>query len=127
MFPVLPKTLAVDLMLNTTGDEWIRYAFNNWIIWTEKPAPEIDALVRRQLARDDQVLIIALNIEERAGLASPWVWEWLDARKKSQVPTLNDILMQTPGIGGSLGLGNPSGSLNALRDLVIGPSNDRKR
>jgi hypothetical protein len=122
MFPVLPKTLAVDLMLNTTGDEWIRYAFNNWIIWTEKPAPEIDALVRRQLARDDQVLIIALNMEERGGSVSPWVWEWLDARKQSRNLTLNDILIQSTGLGTLQNKG-----LNALRNLAGNPSDDQKR
>ena len=118
MFPILPKTHAVDLVLNLTGDEWIRYSVNNWIIWTEKLAPEIDSLVRQQLAPDDQILIFALNADDRAGFAAPWIWEWLDARKKSLAPTLNDILMQTLGIRSTaLGISNLGGGTNALRNL----------
>ena len=126
MFPILPKTHAVDLVLNFTGDEWIRYSINNWIIWTEKAATEIDGLIRRQLAQDDQILIFGLNAEDRAGFAAPWIWEWLSARKKSPVPTLNDILMQTPGIGASLGLGSPPKEGNALRNLLRDWPGDRR-
>jgi hypothetical protein len=126
MFPILPKTSAIDLVLNFIGDEWIRYSLNNWIIWTEKPASEIDSLVRRQLAADDQILIFALNTDDRAGFAAPWVWEWLEARKKARAQTLSDILMQTPGLGGSLGLGTQSQGSNVLRSLLRALPTDRK-
>jgi hypothetical protein len=121
MFPANPKTLGVDSALNATGDEWIRYSFSNWIVWTEKPASEISRAVRGGLGSDDQVIVAELNLNERDGWAAKWIWEWLDSRKPGvRNSSLAEILSQSgPHVGGISALSGSDESplVRALRNL----------
>src|SRR5258705_6241618 len=108
MFPILPKTLAVDAVLNGTNDEWIRYASNNWIIWTEKSAGEITKVVRGAYGTEDQLLVVNLDAQEKDGSLPKWVWDWIDSKRNVDTRTLAEILGQS-GIGANLGLGGGIG------------------
>ena len=92
VFIGLPKTVAIDAALNQTQDEWIRYATNNWIIWTERNPQELFSVVKPYLATEDQFLVAELNLQQHTGWLAKWIWDWINARLTGQRITLADIL-----------------------------------
>jgi hypothetical protein len=99
LFPTRAKTTELDRVFDASGDEWIRYAPNNWIIWTEKSAADLFSLLKPYVTLDDCVLITGLDLNERNGWMPKWIWDWLDARIRSQnlaVNALAEILSRLP-------------------------------
>src|SRR5258708_39879880 len=79
-FPRVPKMRDLETGFHALGDDWIRYSALSWILWTEKSTPDLFVRLRPFLDRDDQVLIVPLNIMEAFGTLSPWIWHWINSK-----------------------------------------------
>jgi len=71
----------IDATLNGVGDDWIRYAGNNWIVWTARSPHAWFDILRPHLGPNGQLLISELNLENRAGYLSQWIWDWIDGKR----------------------------------------------
>jgi hypothetical protein len=78
-FPGVPKMRDLEPAISLVGD-WIRYSALSWIVWTDKPVPEVYQIIARSLDTQDQVLIAALNISDSIGILSPWIWTWINSK-----------------------------------------------
>jgi hypothetical protein len=79
IFPGVPKVRDLELPFSVVGD-WVRYAFNCWIVWTDKPIPEIYTILRQRLDRDDQILIAPIDVSHSIGYLTPWIWHWMQSK-----------------------------------------------
>jgi hypothetical protein len=92
-FPGVPKVRDLELAFGMIGD-WVRYAFNCWILWTDRPIPEIYATLRQRLDHDDQILITPIDVSHCMGYLSPWIWQWMmskGAQLAGNQPTQNAL------------------------------------
>jgi len=96
LFPTYPKTDALDRTLNLEAPDWIRYAFNNWIVWTDATPAELYMKLRPWLAQDDHVLIIEINAHQRYGWMAPWVWKWIDDKISGKDTSISELLKLLP-------------------------------
>jgi len=90
-FPGVPKVRDLEPVISAIGDDWIRYSVTSWILWTDKPAIEIYNRIRPHLDKDDQVLIIKMEMGEGFGWLSPWIWTWINSKVPGMVTTGEDL------------------------------------
>ena len=115
MFQLIPKTQQLDATFNAVGDDWIRYAANNWIVWTPRSVTDWYTLVKPNLDAEDMLLIAVMNLHERYGWLPQWVWEWMEKRLKNDATSVADILallyptLQPPSLSGNPLLPNLGG------------------
>lgn len=107
--PFWPKE-AVEAQLDQAQD-WIRYATNSWLLWTDKSAEEWHHIFRDNVPelRQHQYLIVGADISERQGWMPQQVWEWvnrysdlyrqalLDLLSQSSTPTIKKRRLSDPG------------------------------
>jgi hypothetical protein len=79
VFPGVPKVRDLEPAFGMVGD-WVRYAYNCWILWTDRPIPEIYAALRQRLDHDDQILIVPIDLSHSMGYLSPWIWQWMRSK-----------------------------------------------
>jgi hypothetical protein len=79
-----PKITELQPIFNKAKD-WIRYAPNCWIVWTNRSANQWADLLKPKLGPEDSVFICQLDMTNRQGWLPKWVWEWLD-KSRSQFP-----------------------------------------
>lgn len=120
VYPTNQKISDLDGFFNEIGDDWVRYAPNNWIVWTNRSASSWFALLKPTLATTDQILISELNLEERAGLLTPVIWDWIDKKRAGGMETVSGLLGNY--------LAPSSGAFGALGGLINNPlfGDDRK-
>jgi hypothetical protein len=101
-FPGVPKMRDLELAFTVIGD-WIRYSALSWIVWTDMPTGQIFARLRPYIDSSDNVLIAPLDLTDTAGVQPPWVWEWMNSKRKmiavapSHSPySLGSLLSPTP-------------------------------
>lgn len=86
-FPKVPKVQILEPVFAATGDDWIRYSANSWIIWTEKTPSDLYNHIRPHLHVEDQVLIVRLDLSEGFGWLSPWIWTWINSKVPGTILT----------------------------------------
>ncbi len=79
------KVQELEPAIQAVADDWIRYAPNNWIVWTASSNANLAAALRRNLTINDQFMLFEINPLNRDGWHHGWVWEWLD---RVRVPPL---------------------------------------
>jgi hypothetical protein len=85
-FAGVPKILDMEPVITQVGD-WVRYSALSWIVWTDRPTPEIFAKIKPYLDANDQVLIAKLDFSDGFGWLSPWIWTWINSKVPSTVYT----------------------------------------
>lgn len=79
-FPGVPKVLDIEPRINSISQDWVRYAPNNWILWTDRSPAEVYAAIERGIDAEDQVLIVAIDFNWCFGKIAPWIWTWIEAK-----------------------------------------------
>lgn len=77
-----------------TADDWLKYAPNNWIVWSAKTPKEwYDKFQPIEQLKQCSIFIVGLNLspDNRAGQFPQWVWDWL--QKPRTEPGLASILV----------------------------------
>jgi hypothetical protein len=82
------------------SDDWIRYAMNSWIVWTDKSSTQIFHSIRPFLDEKDQMLIVPIDLAGGGafGLLDPWIWNWINAKIPHSPFSLGDAALGAPGI-----------------------------
>ena len=62
---------------------WVRYAFNCWIVWTPRPATDFLYVLKPAIGNSDSILIVRLDLTDRSGWEPMWIWDWMDKRDNS--------------------------------------------
>lgn len=99
------------------ADDWMRYAPNCWIVWTDRPPTDFYYAIHPRLKPKDSMLIVGLNMDERSGWLPRWIWDWIDKKRELGPPKptalppkdlplgLLGAPFGVPPAGGLLGLG----------------------
>ena len=77
------KVAELEPVFTAIGSDWIRYATNCWILWTDKPAAHIYTLLEGRLDPNDSVLISGLNFPDSFGFLPPWIWGWFQSKQSN--------------------------------------------
>ena len=69
----------VDELVSTfdQAEDWLRYAPNCWILWTDQPASVWFDRLRPFLREKDNVFISGMDITHRQGWLPRSSWEWI--------------------------------------------------
>ena len=76
----LEASLAAQRIIDT-ADDWLRYAFNCWIVWTpETPEQWYQKLkvVPSMAATSVFIIKVELSPSNRSGQFPPWCWDWIN-------------------------------------------------
>lgn len=80
-----PQTLQIDEALNqAVHGEWIRVTAHSWFVWTDKHKSEIASVALSAQGAEGLVIVVAIQPEQAAGKALPWIWDWLNTRMTKQ-------------------------------------------
>ena len=74
-----PKTKEVQVVLDQATD-WIRYAPNCWLMWTEN-SPEIWSQRIRKVLTDKEQFFICEVTANREGWLYPETWGWINKKR----------------------------------------------
>jgi hypothetical protein len=91
--PVEPNVAGVDAVVNSESQDWMRYNWLSYILWTPSDCEIIVRKIRRVPGMQDFcVLAVALNFEDCFGFLPPWLWDWL-GKARGQYPR---VQFETP-------------------------------
>jgi hypothetical protein len=75
------KMRDLEPVFYALGDDWVRYAVNSWMVWTEKSPLHIMQVVKPFLDDKDQILVAPINLTDGAvGFLEPWIWNWINSK-----------------------------------------------
>jgi hypothetical protein len=76
--------------MNTLCNDWMRYADNAWMLWTDKPLTQLTGAIRTILNAADGVLALSINPHDTpAGAMPPWVWTWFNRYRDQHTGLVN--------------------------------------
>ncbi len=79
-FLPFPTTKALEPAFDQIGN-WIRYAGNCWIVWTDKSPDQIFQILKPRIGENDQFLIAPLDLTTHQGWMPQWVWDWINSKQ----------------------------------------------
>jgi len=79
-FEGAPKITEMKQVFERAKD-WMRYAPNCWIIWTNESPETWFQRLKPQMGKGDTVLICAINLTERRGWLSKELWDWIQKER----------------------------------------------
>jgi hypothetical protein len=82
----LPKVQELEPLFNALAPDWLRYSFNCWIVWTARPANDFLYALKGAIGKTDSVLIVKLDLSDRAGWQPKWIWDWMDRKRELGPP-----------------------------------------
>ena len=82
----LPKVQELEPLFNTLAPDWVRYAFNCWIVWTPRPATDFLYALKPAIGNSDSILIVRLDLTDRSGWEPMWIWDWMDRKRQLGPP-----------------------------------------
>ncbi len=103
VFPGPSRTQVFDAVFDMMGDDWIRYAANNWLISTQKTPLELFMMIKHHLQDPEQVLIVPISGTEASGWGSKWIWDWIQLKTLTPEKTFGSVfgsLLPSPLDGG---------------------------
>ena len=83
--PVPQDGLAVSLKVQpviNTADDWLRYSFNCWIIWTADSPDEWYAKLKNLpelLNLSFLIIKVDMSATNRSGQFPKWIWDWVNS------------------------------------------------
>ena len=75
-----PRISDWELVFDNASD-WLRYAPNCWILYTNRTPQQWFNLIQPSLQQDERVLICELNITRKQGWLPKDTWSWLNKRR----------------------------------------------
>ena len=90
-----PRVKDLEPHVTEVGD-WLRFNNYIWIVWTTKTAGEAFPILAAHISKDDQMMIVEINMNERHGWVPKWIWDWIDVRRGIPRNYLAEILRQLP-------------------------------
>jgi hypothetical protein len=66
------------------GLDWIRYAPNCWVVWSNSSSEVWYERLRPLISEADSMFIAAIDSEERQGWMSKSFWDWLNKDRSSK-------------------------------------------
>jgi hypothetical protein len=90
--PAEQRYAAIDPVFDATGDDWVRYSYSSWLIWTEKSADHLFSLLQPFLYPAEQALVVGVDMTFRSGRMHPAIWEWMDLKLRGQGKSLWELL-----------------------------------
>ena len=130
-----PKVVEMEPIFNRLADDWLRYAANNWIVWTPRPASDYFYALKPILGINDSMLIAKLDLSERNGWLPQWMGEWMDKKRQlgpppPPAPPPSDLGGILAGLVDpnpySFGIGGP-GPFSGLGRLLNPPSDPNRK
>ena len=80
---------AVQQAIELESKDWLRYAYNCYISWTDAPLAQ---LAGRLLAipgmSDNSFFIVSLAVQDSFGWLPQWAWDWLRKDRTDQLAYL---------------------------------------
>jgi hypothetical protein len=80
-----PIIAPLEPVMHTVADDWIRYAANTWILWTDKTPAYVANTLRLHLPTQQFLIFPIDRTDETTGFAQQWVWDWIN-RTRPRVP-----------------------------------------
>jgi hypothetical protein len=73
-----PLGKELEPVFTKCSEDWIRYAENCWIIYTQHTAEELLKKLKPHLSDKDHILILEIVRDQQlSGWLPQWIWEWL--------------------------------------------------
>src|SRR5260370_2457285 len=72
----------LEKLFSEVGD-WLRYAPNCWIVYTDKTPAALRERLRKLLADEDEFLVFEVKWENFAGFASDLVKKWVEKKRSA--------------------------------------------
>ena len=104
----LPKVQELEPLFNALAPDWLRYSSTSWIVWTARPATDFLFALKGVIGNTDSVLVVKLDLSDRAGWQPKWIWDWM-YRKRELGPPPPPALPSTDLYGLLTGVANPPG------------------
>ena len=77
-----PSPQILEPTMAALSDDWARYNFNCWILWTNKSSIVCMQAIKELLAPEDQLLIHKMDLSEiPIGLLPQWLWDWINRQR----------------------------------------------
>ena len=68
----------VDAAVASEANDWIRYAWNCYLVWTTSDCETISRKINRIPGLENVVhFVVEINVVNSFGSFPPWLWEWL--------------------------------------------------
>ena len=80
------KVVELEPTFSHFADDRVRYAPNCWIVWTSRPVSDFYYALRPQIADQDAMLIVGLDMNERNGWLPKPIWDWIDRKRFQTLP-----------------------------------------
>jgi len=75
-----PKTTGIKEVFDRASD-WMRYAPNCWIVWTNKDPETWYERLKPFLGSGEHVFICALDLTTRQGWLPKSTWDWINKNR----------------------------------------------
>jgi hypothetical protein len=121
--PTSPPTATLEYWVQAIGDDWVRYASNNYITWTNRTPQQVAETLRNAMGPTDLLFVVRINTADSSGYLPQWIWDWINQprppgwkappplpRLPPQLPQLDPLAGITP-----RGLFGPTALDQALR------------
>jgi hypothetical protein len=95
--PIWPKR-ALEIQLDRAAHDWIRYAENAWLVWSDKSAEEWQRFFKDHVPvlKYHQYIILGVDLTQRQGWMPKEIWDWIS--KYNRLEHLNrDALLKLLG------------------------------
>ena len=90
-FGAIEKVQSLEGAISQMSEDWIRYAPNNWLLWSSHSIQSCSLILREQLSLNDQFLVFEFGAEVPDGFHYEWVWKWI-TEKRSLSTRINPYL-----------------------------------
>jgi hypothetical protein len=94
MFPIVARSEGIDNILDMFDADWVRYAANNWLVWTHRTPEELYTVLKPHLFQDEHILVVPIDVTQKNGYLSQWLWEWMEQKLRNPEVTMTEILNQ---------------------------------
>jgi hypothetical protein len=78
------KTKELESVFGSGSSDWIRYAPNCWIVYTDNSPQWWTEHLRPHLTKPDAFVILEVKIETYWGLHQEWVWDWMTGKNRQR-------------------------------------------
>ena len=77
-FVAVPQIISMEPWIQSVADDWVRYAGNNWIIWTNRAPQEVSAQLGRAIGPNDLLFVTRITTADSSGYLPQWIWDWIN-------------------------------------------------
>lgn len=78
------RTKDLQEFFNTNAVDWIRYADNCWIVYSDKTPQWWTEYLNPRLGTGDQFVIVQIYPSTYWGMHQDWVWKWFQKEERNR-------------------------------------------